>query len=170
VPPLVLPGEVLLGIAALVLASTALRGTYLGLELKAIGRSPRAAALRGVPTARRLLGAFGACGALAGLAGFVLTSGAFTRHQLFPLISGGYGFLAILVVLLAGQSAVAALLVAFFVAAVSTGSLQLPLQMQLDSSLSGVIEAMLVLVILLVHGVQSRLAGRRRVGTSTSSP
>jgi simple sugar transport system permease protein len=48
---------------------------------------------------------FGFCGGLAGLAGWVLVVGTSARHNLFPLISSGYGFLAILVVLLANLSA-----------------------------------------------------------------
>ena len=44
-----------------------------------------------------------------------------------------------------------------FFAAVSTGSLQLPLQMHLDSSISGILEGTLVLLALLTRGVQARL-------------
>jgi len=144
------------------LVAAALRGTRFGLQLKAIGKSARAAHVLGIPITREMLWAFAACGGLAGLAGFVLVAGGYSRHQLFPLISGGYGFLAILIVLLAGQNAAAGALVAAFFAAVSTGSLQLPLQMQLDSSMGGLIEGTLVLIVLLLRGLQSRLmaAGR----------
>ena len=107
---------------------------------------------------RGLLWAFAGCGGLAGLAGYVLVIGAYSRHQLFPLISGGYGFLAILVVLLAGSNALAGILISAFFAAVSTGSLQLPLQMHLDSSISGILEGTLVLLALFMRGMQARLA------------
>ena len=157
VPPLVIPGETLLGLAAIGLVAGALRGTQFGLRLKAIGKSSRAAYIRGVPVTRGLLWAFAGCGGLAGLAGFVLVIGAYSRHQLFPLISGGYGFLAILVVLLAGSNALAGILISAFFAAVSTGSLQLPLQMHLDSAVSGILEGTLVLLALLMRGVQARL-------------
>src|SRR5205807_2435817 len=116
-----------------------------------------AAYIRGIPVTRGLLWAFAGCGGLAGLAGFVLVIGAYSRHQLFPLISGGYGFLAILVVLLAGSNALAGILISAFFAAVSTGSLQLPLQMHLDSAVSGILEGTLVLLALLMRGVQARL-------------
>jgi general nucleoside transport system permease protein len=158
VGPLRIPGEVVLALLSLGLVRAVMRGTQFGLRLAAIGKSPRAAFLRGVPIAREMLSACALCGGLAGLAGFVLVASAYSRHQLFPLISGGDGFLAILVALLANRGTVASLLISFFFAAISTGSLQLPLQMQLDSSLSGVIEGMLVLLVLLTHGLGTRLA------------
>lgn len=161
VGPFRIPTEVLLALVALGLVRAALRGTRFGLRLTAIGKSPRAALLRGVPLARDMLSAFALCGGLAGLAGFVLVTSAYSRHQLFPLISGGDGFLAILVTLLANRGAAASALISFFFAAISTGSLQLPLQMQLDSSMSGVIEGLLVVLVLFAHGAVSRLQRNR---------
>ncbi len=162
VGPLVIPGEVLLALAALAAVRAALRGTHFGLRLTAVGKSPRAAFLRGVPIAREMLSACAICGGFAGLAGFVLVTSAYSRHQLFPLISGGDGFLAILVVLLANRSALASLCISFFFAAISTGGLQLPLQMQLDSSMSGVLEGMLVLTVLFLYGLRTRMVPRGR--------
>ena len=138
-----------------------LAGTYFGLRLKAIGKNLRSAYLAGVPTDRYLLLAFALCGALAGLAGWVLICGASARHNLFPLISSGYGFLAILVVLLANLSAVWSVPISFFFAAIAMGSLQLSLQRQLDSSLGGVIQDLLVLSILITQGLQARLAQKK---------
>lgn len=157
VPPVAVPSELLLGLAAAVAVGAALRGTYFGLALTAMGRSLRAAHLRGVPTEREMLLAFGVCGALAGLAGFALVAGAYSRHQLFPLISGGNGYLAILVVLLAGQSPTACVLLSAAFAAISMGSLQLPLAMQLDSAMGGVIQGLLVLFMILLRGVRARI-------------
>jgi general nucleoside transport system permease protein len=160
VPPFAVPGEIVLALAAVVGVAAALRGTYFGLDLAAMGRSLRAARLRGVATTREMLGAFALCGALAGLAGFALVTGAYSRHQLFPLISGGNGYLAILVVLLAGRSALACMLLSAAFAAISMGSLQLPLAMQLDSSIGGVIQGLLVLFMILLRGLESRLPAR----------
>jgi simple sugar transport system permease protein len=155
------PIEVLLGLMAMALVGWALRGTRFGLQLKAIGKNLRAAFLKGIPVRQNMLSAFGLCGALAGLAGWVLVVGMSARHNLFPLISSGYGFLAILVVLLANLSALWSVPISFFFAAISMGSLQLALQRQLDSSLGGVIQGMLVLSILVTKGLQSRLLSRR---------
>ena len=152
------PWELLLALAAIVLVGLALRGSRAGLRLRAIGQNARAAFLLGVPTGRYLLLAFAACGALAGLAGWMLVVGAGARHNLFPLISGGTGFLAILVVMLAGYRAGWAGPIAFFFAAVLMGSLQLALQRQLDSSLGGVIQGLLVLGVLAARGLRARAA------------
>jgi len=156
------PIELLLALIAIALVFATLRGTYWGLRLKAIGKNLRPAFLRGIPTDRYILLAFTFCGALAGLAGWVLVVGTSARHNLFPLISGGYGYLAILVVLLANLSAIWSTPISFFFAAISMGSLQLPLQKQLDASLGGVIQGMLVLSILLSQGLQVRLRRRRQ--------
>jgi ABC-type uncharacterized transport system permease subunit len=155
------PVEVLSGLIAMALIAVALRGTYFGLRLKAIGKNLRSAFLMGVPTDQHMLLAFALCGALAGLAGWVLVVGTSTRHNLYPLISQGYGFLAILVVLLANLSAIWSVPISFFFAAIATGSLQLALQRQLDSSLGGVIQGLLVLAILITQGLQSRLRRQR---------
>lgn len=153
--------EIALGVVAIALVAVALRGTYLGLRLKAIGKNLRSAYLLGIPTGRYMLLAFAICGGLAGLAGWLLVVGTSARHNLFPLISSGYGFLAILVVLLAGQSAVWSAPISFFFAAISMGSLQLTLQRQLDSSLGGVIQGLLVLAVLITQGIQARLGQRK---------
>jgi simple sugar transport system permease protein len=151
------PMEVLLGLIAIVLVVLLLRGTYVGLQLKAIGKNQRSAFLMGIPMSQRMLFAFALCGGLAGLAGWILVAGTSARHNLFPLISSGYGFLAILVVLLANLSALWSVPISFFFSAIVMGSLQLALQRQLDSSLGGVIQGMLVLFILMTQGIKSRL-------------
>jgi simple sugar transport system permease protein len=156
------PIEIALGLIAIVVVYLALRGTYFGLRLKAIGKNLRSAYLAGVPTDRYLLLAFALCGALAGLAGFVLITGTSARHNLFPLISSGYGFLAILVVLLANLSAIWSIPISFFFAMIAMGSLQLALQRQLDSSLGGVIQGLLVLSILVTQGLQTLLGRKGR--------
>jgi simple sugar transport system permease protein len=154
------PVEVLLGLGAVGFIAAMLRGTYLGLQFKAVGKNQRSAFLMGVPVGRRMLLTFALCGGLAGLAGWVLIVGTSARHNLFPLISSGYGFLAILVVLLANFSALWSVPISLFFAALAMGSLQLPIQRQLDSSLGGVIQGMLVLSVLITQGIQSRFFRR----------
>jgi simple sugar transport system permease protein len=78
------------------------------------------------------------------------------HHKLVPSISGGYGFLGILVVLLAGFRAAPVAPLALFFAALSVGSLQLELRLDLDSSVGGVIQGTLVLFVLLAAGWQRR--------------
>jgi len=146
--------------AVLVLVYFLMRGTYFGLRLRAVGANSRSAFLLGVSTSRHLLGAFLICGALAGLGGALHASG--FHHKLVPAVSGGYGFLGILVVLLAGFRAAWIAPIALFFAVISVGSTQLQLRLQLDSALGGVLQGVLVLFTLLAGGWQLRRAYRSR--------
>ena len=147
------PVELVLAGCAILAVSFALRGTMWGLKLKAIGKNRQAASLLGIGADRNILFAFALAGALAGMAGGVQAAGLF--HRLIPSISSGYGYLAILVVLLTGNQVVWIAPVAFFFAAASKGSLQLPLEMHLDSSLGGVLQSALVLFVILARGAAS---------------
>jgi simple sugar transport system permease protein len=75
-------------------------------------------------------------------------------HRLIPNISSNLGFLALLVVLLVGFNPLGILPVAFFFSALNVGSLQLPLVLNMESSLAGVIQGTLVLVTLIGQGLQ----------------
>jgi simple sugar transport system permease protein len=155
-----------LALAALVLVYVLMRSTMLGLRLKAVGRNARSAHLLGIRTERHILGAFALCGALAGLAGAIQVAGAF--HKLVPAVSGGYGFLGILVVLLAGFRAAWIGPIALFFAAVAVGSTQLSLRLDLDSSLGGVLQGVLVLFVILAGGWQARRSRRAALASSTT--
>ncbi|MBM3694359.1 MAG: ABC transporter permease [Actinobacteria bacterium] len=151
-----------LAVALVVGVYLLMRGTRFGLRLRAVGRNGRSAFLMGITTNRHLLAAFALCGALGGLGGALHAAG--FHHKLVPAVSGGYGFLGILVVLLAGFRAVWIAPIAFFFAVISVGSTQLQLRLQLHSSLAGVLQGVLVLCALLVGGWQLRRAhlSRRR--------
>ena len=152
-----------LAVAAVLLVYFLMRGTNFGLRLRAVGANPRSAFLWGISTNRHLLGAFAICGALAGLGGALHASG--FHHKLVPAVSGGYGFLGILVVLLAGFGARGIAPIALFFAVISVGSTQLQLRLQLDSALGGVLQGVLVLFTLLAGGWQLRRAHRSRHGS-----
>jgi len=162
----VAPLAVILALISVVVVYFLLRGTRWGLELKALGKNFRSAFLLGVPSTPRLLTAFAACGALAGLAGAIRCSARYGR--MIPEISGGQGYLSLLVALLASYRPQWVPLIALFFAALGVGSPRLELNMHLDSSLGGVLEAAVVLAVMLVAGWRS-LAARRRVRAATVS-
>jgi len=101
-----------------------------------------------------MLLAFAVCGAFAGVAGSVQAAGVYRR--LIPGISGGYGYLSQLVVLLSGLSAEWVPIVVLFFGSVAVGSPRLELRMQLDSSLGGIMQSSLVLFFLLMRGLRRR--------------
>ncbi len=148
--------SLLLAVASIVGVYLLMRGSLFGLKLKAVGNSMASSARLGVPSNRYMLGAFAVAGALAGLAG--TTQAMAFHHKLVPSVSGGFGFLGILVVLLAGFRAGPVAPLALFFAALSVGSSQLELRLDLDSSVGGVIQGTLVLFVLLATGWQRRRA------------
>lgn len=140
--------------------------TRFGLRLRAVGSNPQSARLLGVPAEATLLGAFLWGGGLAGLAGGVVVTG--LQHKLVPAVAGGRGFLAVLIVLLAGSRLTWVGVVALFFAAISVGSSQLQLRLDLDSSLGSVIQGMLVLASVLFAGWQASRTARRSAGGGTT--
>ena len=155
-----LPGwrvaPVALGLAGVAFIMTALllANTRFGLRLKAVGNNQQAARLFGIQPNLIGLTAMMLGGGLAGLAGCLQVTAVY--HRLIPSISSGYGYLGLLIVMLAGYRATAVPFIALFFAALAAGSIQLPIVLQIDSSLSGVIQGACVLSALLVHGLQQR--------------
>lgn len=139
-----------LGLLAFGLTWMSLRGSHFGLQLRAVGQNRRAAYILGVPAVRQLLSAFAIAGAGAGLAGALQVLVIF--HRLIPNISSNLGFLAFLMGLLIARNLWLMLPVALFFSALNVGSLQLPLALNLESSLAGVIQGTLVLAVLLGRG------------------
>lgn len=148
------PTALIIAILAIVFVYFILNGTYFGLKLKAVGKNFRAAYLLGIPTWQYSMYSFLICGALAGIAGAVQVAAVY--HRLIPSISSGYGYLGLMVAMLINYQAIWAIPVAFFFAALNIGSIQLPIVMQLDSSLSGVLQGILVLFVLLVEGFRQK--------------
>ena len=149
------PWAVILAVVSIVLIYLLMQGTYFGLKLKAVGKNIRAAFLLGIPTWQYMMIAFVLCGVFAGLAGSMQVTAVY--HRLIPSISSGYGFLGLLVAMLINFRAIWAIPVALFYAALNIGSIQLPIVLKLDSSLSGVVQGSLVLFVLMVDGARQRL-------------
>lgn len=147
-----------LALIAIIFVYFLLQGTYFGLRLKAVGKNFKAAHLLGIPTWQYMMSAFLLCGLLAGAAGAMQVTAVY--HRLIPSISSGYGYLGLLVAMLVNYQALWAAPVALFYAALNIGSIQLPIVLKMDSSLSGVLQGMLVLFVLMVEGIRQRLMNR----------
>jgi ABC-type uncharacterized transport system permease subunit len=166
------PTAILIAVAAFLIVFLVLRGTRWGLQLRAMGHSQKSAFLLGVHTNRNILLSMMACGALAGLAGALQVL--FTRGRLVSGISGGIGFMGLLIVLLVNVRATWVPLVALFLAAVPIGSLKLASSIntaiQVDPSLGNVFQSALVLAVLLANGVRERLGARAKPVEAESVP
>jgi simple sugar transport system permease protein len=143
---------VLLAIA-IILVYLLLRGTSWGLKLKALGKNPRSAFLLGVSSERELILALMLCGALAGLGGAIRVTSWF--DSLRQSISGGIGYLSLLVVMLSNFRVAHIPIIAYFFSAVLNGSITLQLRTQLHSSLGGILTGVMVLLVLLFGDIKA---------------
>jgi general nucleoside transport system permease protein len=143
-----------LGIAilAVIIVAIILQGTHFGLKLKAVGKNNRSSFLLGIPTNRYMLLAFILCGMFAGMAGALQVSG--FSHVLNNKISGGYGYIGLMVGMLANIQPLITAPIAFIFIALNKGAANLGMDMHLDSNLAGVIQGSLVLFILVMSGVR----------------
>jgi general nucleoside transport system permease protein len=149
------PSALVIAVVGIALVYLMIQGTHFGLRLKAVGRNPQAAHLLGVRPWQHMMGAFALCGIFAGIAGGLQVISVY--HRLIPSISSGYGYLGLMVGMLSNFNALVAAPVAFFFAALNVGSIQLPIVLQQDSSLAGVLQGTLVLFVLLGQGLRQRL-------------
>lgn len=141
------PLSLVIALVAFGMVVVTLRGTLWGLKLKALGKNLRSAFLLGVSSEREMILAMMFCGALAGLGGAVRVLSWF--DSLRQSISGGIGFLALLVVMLANYRMFWIPPISFFFSAVLNGAITLQLRTQLHSSLGGILTEMMVLFVVL---------------------
>lgn len=131
-----------------------LEKSRMGLRLKAIGQNPKASLLYNISPEHYYLLAIIIAGACAGLTGFLQVTAVY--HRLIPSISSGYGYLGLLVVMLAGYRIGPLPFLALFFASLNVGAIQLPIVLQLDSALSGVIQGCCVLSALFILGLRQK--------------
>ena len=149
-----------LGIAiiSVILVTIILKGTYFGLKLKAVGKNNKSSFLLGIPTNRYMLLSFLLCGLFAGLTGALQVTG--FNHVLRNNISGGYGYLGLMVGMLANIQPLVTAPIALIFIALSKGAAGLGIDLKLDSNLSGVIQGCLVICVLMMAGVRRLLTGK----------
>jgi len=146
----VAPASIVIAVCAFLVTWYILSRTRFGLRVKAVGANPAAAPLYSIRPDRTGLAAMILGGGIAGIAGGLQVTCVY--HRLLPPISSGYGYLALLVVMLANYKAGPVPVICLLFAALAAGSIQLPITLQLDSSLSGVIQGACVVAALLVYG------------------
>jgi len=152
--------SVIIGLVAMLVVFIILSNTYFGLKLKAVGKNSRAAFILGIPTDRYRMLAFIYCGMLGGIAGAVQVVGVY--HRLIPSISSSYGYLGLMVAMLVNYNALWVAPVALFFALLNIGSIQLPIVLGLDSTLSGILQGALVLFMIMMDGVRRRVFHKTR--------
>ncbi len=128
------------------------RYTSLGIRLKATGINTFATNRFNFSSEKYIVFSFLIAGAIAGIAGFSQSSAAY--HKLVPSVSGGFGFLSILIVLICSRNIYFTFIVSFLFAALIVGGSQLQIKLGLDHSLIGIIQATFVLSWLVLQKIE----------------
>jgi simple sugar transport system permease protein len=149
--PFILPGTrahagILLAIAAAVLVWVILQWLPIGYELVVIGFNPAAARYAGIQVGNRIVFAAAAAGGLGALAGMVEVLGA--QHRLIDGVSGGVGFVGVIVALLAQLSPLAVLLTALLYGGMSVGADAMQRHANIPASITFILQSLIVLLVL----------------------
>jgi len=115
----------------------------LGFEFRMIGANKRFSHYVGIRVKRMQVLAMGLSGAAAGLAGAIEVLG--TQHRFIQNISPGYGWVGVLVALMASNNPIAVLPVGILFGALKTGGLGMEAATNVPSELSDVLQAIIIL-------------------------
>ncbi|WP_341523551.1 ABC transporter permease [Pseudomonas sp. G.S.17] len=116
-----------------------------GLYLRFVDANPRVASAVGVPVRKMIIGTVLLSGALAGIAGFIVTAG--QEGRLTQAFYQGYGFSGILIAFLARNNPLAATIVALLVAMLFVAGRSLQVFYQIPFSMVQLIQAILVICV-----------------------
>ena len=135
----------------IVLALTAAMFVYLkyskhGYEISVVGESDNTARYAGINVKKVILRTMAISGALCGIAGFIIVSGA--SHTISTSTAGGRGFTAIIVSWLSKFNTFAMILVSFFLVFMQKGSGQIASQFNLNENASDVITGIILFFVL----------------------
>jgi simple sugar transport system permease protein len=149
--PFIIPGTrahagILIAIAAAALVWLLLKKMPLGYELIVTGFNASAARYAGIDVARRVILAAFFAGGLGGLAGMVDALGA--QHRVMDGISGGVGFVGLVVALLARLNPVAVIPTAILYGGMSVGADAMQRRASIPSSITFILQSLAVLLVL----------------------
>jgi general nucleoside transport system permease protein len=122
-----------------------LRWTVAGYELRAVGRSERAARYAGIDVGKTIVRAMFLSGALAGLGGG--TEVLALVHRFNAELSPGYGFTSIAVALLAGSNALVTIVTALLFGALQNGALAMQALAGTPKDIVTIVEGFVILFV-----------------------
>lgn len=149
--PFIMPGTrahagILIALMAAVFVWTLLKKTPIGFEMIVTGLNPSAARYGGISTSARILLAAFLAGGLGGIAGMVELLG--VQHRLVDGMSGGVGFIGIVVALLARLNPVWVLLTAVLYGGMTVGADAMQRSAGVPSSITFILQSLIVLLVL----------------------
>lgn len=119
-----------------------LRYSKQGYEIAVVGESENTARYAGVSVKKVIMRTMSISGAICGLAGFVIVSGA--SHTISTSTAGGRGFTAIIVAWMSKFNAFAMILVSFFLVFMEKGAIQIASQFNLNEDASEIITGIIL--------------------------
>jgi general nucleoside transport system permease protein len=155
--PFILPGTrahagILIALVAAGLVWMLLQKMPLGYELIVTGLNRSAARYAGIDVGRRLVLAAFFAGGLGGLAGMVEVLG--SQHRLMDGISGGVGFVGIIVALLARLHPLAVVPTALLYGGMSVGADAMQRRVSIPSSITFILQSLAVLFVLAIDALR----------------
>lgn len=113
-----------------------------GYEIAVVGESENTARYAGLNVKKVIMRTMAISGAICGLAGFVIVSGA--SHTISTSTAGGRGFTAIIVAWMAKFNAFAMILISFFLVFMEKGAVQIASQYNLNENASEIITGIIL--------------------------
>jgi simple sugar transport system permease protein len=123
-----------------------------GLKLRAVGMSPGAARIAGLPVERTLLITALVSGGIAGLGGSSEVAG--VAHQLTTGISSGFGYTGVIVATLAALSFIGSLCIALLFGVITVGSFSASRALQIPSTIGEFVQSVLLLTVVAALVIQ----------------
>jgi simple sugar transport system permease protein len=123
-----------------------------GLKLRAVGMSPGAARIAGLPVERTLLVTALVSGGIAGLGGSSEVAG--VAHQLTTGISSGFGYTGVIVATLAALSFIGSLCIALLFGVITVGSFSASRALQIPSTIGEFVQSVLLLTVVAALVIQ----------------
>lgn len=134
--------NLVLVLAVTVFVSWYLRFTKQGYELAVVGESWRTAQYAGISVRQVIVRTMAISGAVCGLAGSLVVSGA--SHTISTSLAGGRGFTAIIVAWMSGFNTAAMAAVSFLLCAMENGAIQIASQFGLNENVSSIITGIII--------------------------
>lgn len=157
-PPARVHAGFLIALIVPLLASILLFRTPWGYALRAVGLNPQAAKHAGINVNRQYVLAMWLSGGAAGLAGAIEIFGVIGR--LYENISPGYGFTGIAVSLLANNNPLGTIVSGLLFGALTTGSEMMQLTAKIPSSMTFILQGLIVVFLVAFRALSSRSGNR----------
>ena len=151
---------IILGVVMAFLMYLLIRFTPFGFRTRMVGENPEASRYAGINVKAQTMMVLMVSGGFGGLAGAIEILG--LKHRLFDMFSGGVGYEAIAVALLANANLIGVIIAAFFFGVLKAGASKMQIVVGIEASMSLIIQALAVIFVIALGLGGSRMKKRRR--------